>query len=181
MKKLQSNLVTTIILLLVLSLTSFYFINDRGKIVYVDSGRLMSNYKPMIDAKREFEKKQSVWNANIDSLTKDVQSAITKYQKTLTDGSGKEKSLSKELIGAKQKELMNYQNAIKQNAAKEEQTLTAGILNDVNSYLLQYGKKKGYKLILIAANGNIAYAEQNLDITDQVLSDLNSDYHPSLK
>lgn len=130
----------------------------------------------MVEARSEFEKKKKTWEGNIDSLTREVQSAITKYEKTAAAGTTNEKQLSRELINGKQKQLYEYQNAIKQNASQEEQRLTQNVLTTVNTYLLRYGKKQGYKMILIAANGNIAYADPSMDITDKVVEQLNKEY-----
>jgi len=51
-----------------------------------------------------------------------------------------------------------------------------GALSTVNAYLLRYGKKHRYKVILIAANGNIAYADERIDLTDDVVESLNREY-----
>jgi len=154
---------------------SFTLSRNNG-IVYVDSGKLLTGYKSMVEARKEFEKKRSVWQANVDTLSKGVQDAIKKYSKDLSVGSDKEKRLSKELIQTKQKELMDYQNAIKQDASKEEERLNQSVFSTVNNYLQRFGKKNGYKLILIAANGNIAYADPSMDITDKVVEELNREY-----
>ena len=180
-KFIRSPFLTVSILVLVIALSIFIFFINPSKIVYVDSGRLLTGYKAMVQAKAEFEKKQASWQANVDSLTNDVQEAIKKYEKTVALGTDKEKQLAKEFINSKQKDLYNYQNAIKQNAGQEEQKLTQGLFSTVNAYLLRYGKKHGYKLILIANNGNIGYADDGLDITDKIVEDLNKEYGTVVK
>lgn len=152
-----------------------------SRVAYVDSGRLLNGYKAMVEARKDFEKKQSAWQANVDTLTRDVQDAIKKYEKTAALGSDKEKQLARELISTKQKQLYDYQNAVRQNAGQEEQKLTQSVLSTVNSYLLRYGKKHGYKMILIAANGNIAYADPGMDITDRIVEELNKEYAVPVK
>lgn len=171
----RKNILTVILAFLVLFLF-LYSLFFQSKIVYVDSSKLLNGYKAMVQAKAEFEKKQSSWKSNIDSLTNDVQDAIKKYEKSIALGSDNEKKLAKELIGAKQKGLYDYQNAIKQNAGQEEQRLTQSVFSTVNAYLLRYGKKHGYKMILIASNGNIGYAADELDITDKIVEELNKEY-----
>jgi outer membrane protein len=171
----RKNIFSFFLLLLLLSVCIYYFFL-KTKIGYVDSSRLLSGYKSMVEARKELEKKQSVWQGNIDSLAQDVQTAIKTHEKTLAIGSDKEKLLTKEIISSKQKELFDYQNAIKQNASQEEQRLTQSVYSTVNAYLLRYGKLNGYKLILIAANGNIAYADPSLDITDKIVEELNKEY-----
>jgi outer membrane protein len=178
--KLQTILTATLLVLVIFMLFSF-FVFSSDKIAYVDSTRLLNGYKAMVEARKEFEKKQATWNANVDTLMKDVQDAIKKYEKTAATGSDKEKQLAKELISGKQKQLYDYQNATRQNAGQEEQRLTQNVLATVNAYLLRYGKKHHYKMILIAANGNIAYADTDMDITDKVVEELNKEYAVPVK
>jgi len=167
--------------LCVIFLLLYTFVFSRTRIAYVDSNKLLNGYKSMVEARKEFEKKQSAWQANIDTLTRDVQDAIKKYEKTAATGTEKERQMAKDLITGKQKQLYDYQNAIKQNAGQEEQRLTSGVLTTVNTFLDRYGKKNGYRMILIAANGNIAYADPSLDITDRVVEELNKEYSVPVK
>lgn len=157
------------------------FVFHRNELVYVDSAKLLNGYKGMIEARKEFEKKNSVWKANIDTLTADVKNAITKYSKDLAYGTDKEKSLSKELIQNKQRELYDYQTATKQNASQEEDRLNQQVFTTINAFLQNYGKKSHFKLILVASNGNIAYADPGMDITDKIISELNTEYLSSKK
>ena len=171
-----ASLLTVLLVISIIFILLQAFVFHHNDIVYVDSAKLMDGYKGMIEARKEYEKKHSAWQANVDTLTKDVQDAIKKYSKDLALGSDKEKQLSKELIQSKQKELYDYQNAVKQNAAQEEDRLNKNVFSTVNAYLIRYGKKNGYKMILIAANGNIAYADPSMEITDKIVEDLNKEY-----
>ncbi len=178
--KFPSLLTAVLCVVVVFMLLSFYVFSPN-KIAYVDSNKLLSGYKAMVEARKEFEKKQATWNANVDTLMKDVQDAIKKYEKSAAMGTDNEKKMAKELINGKQKQLYEYQNATRQNAAQEEQRLTQNVLSTVNAYLLRYGKKHHYKMILIAANGNIAYADADMDITEKVVEELNKEYSVPVK
>ena len=112
---------------------------------------------------------------------KDVQDAIKKYEKLAATGTEKERQMAKELINGKQKQLYDYQNATRQNAAQEEQRLNQNVLTTVNAFLLRYWKKHHYKMILIAANGNIAYADADMDITEKIVEELNKEYSVPVK
>jgi outer membrane protein len=181
MKFLRLNMVALVSLLIGAFLLLYFFAFANNRIVYVDSNKLLNGYKGMIEARKEYDKKRSAWQANIDTLTKDVQDAIKSYSKNLALGTDKEKQLSKELIQSKQKGLMDYQNAIKQNAAQEEERLNQEVLSTVNAFLLRYGKKNGYKMILVATNGNIAYADPGMEITDRIVEELNKEYSVPVK
>ncbi|PTQ92449.1 periplasmic chaperone for outer membrane proteins Skp [Mucilaginibacter yixingensis] len=150
---------------------------QADKIAYVDSGKILNEYKGAVTAKKEYQSKAKVWQANIDTLTERVKSSIANYEKTLAKMSPKEQALAKELIQTKQKQLTDYQKAIQDNARAEDTKLTQRVVADVNSFLLDYGKRNHYKMILIAnQSGTIAYAREGLDITASVLDELNSGY-----
>jgi outer membrane protein len=55
--------------------------------------------------------------------------------------------------------------------------MTGDVLTQINAYLKKYGKAKGYKIVMAATEyGNIAYADEGLDITADVLVGLNKEY-----
>jgi len=150
------------------------------KTAYVDSGKIMEEYKGSVEAKKEYQAKARVWQANIDTLTNQVRSSIQKYEKSLATMSPKEQAMAKELISTKQKQLNDYQKAIQDNARQEDSKLSQGIVAQINAFLLKYGKDHNYKLILIAnQSGTIAYGREGLDITAQVVDELNAEYIPN--
>src|SRR5258707_7338437 len=87
-----------------------FFKND--KIAYVDSARILNEYKGSAEAKKAFQSKAKVWQANIDTLTNEVKYSIQKYEKSIATLSPKEQELTKQLIQTKQKQLSDYQKAI---------------------------------------------------------------------
>jgi outer membrane protein len=146
------------------------------QIYYVDSSKLLKDYKEMEDARKEYTKKMEAYKANVDTLTSGVQKQIEQYEKESSKMSDREKKLSRELINTRQQELMDYQRAIDQQAREEDQKIMGKVLNNINTYLLEYGKKKNCRYVLVAANGNIAYGNESLDITADVLKELNERY-----
>lgn len=166
-----------VVVVSVLVLCGYVLFFKKDEIAYVDSSKILSEFKGAEEAKKEFGEKTKTWKLNIDSLTTDVQNAIKKYEKDLATMSAKEQVLSKQLLGSRQKQLSDYQNAIKQNAQQVDGKLTQKVVAQVNAYLIKYGKSHNYKLILIAnQSGTIAYAREGLDITKEVIAGLNDDY-----
>jgi outer membrane protein len=166
-------LVNLVVLLIVLYLQ----LRTPDKIVYVDSTKLLNEYKGMQDARKAYQQKTSVWKANIDTLSIEVEDAIKKYEKESAKLTVKERKLSEELIRMKQKQLMEYQQAMNNQAQQEDQKMTGDVLTQVNAYLKKYGEEKGYEIVMAATQyGNIAYADESLDITKEVLEGLNKQY-----
>ena len=151
--------------------------NTSTDVVYIDNDRLLDNYQGMIDARVAFEEKQLVWHANIDTLTLDVTKAIQDFEKSSTQLSQDEQARSKALIKSKQLQLQQYQQAIQQQAQQADTEMTTRVLTQVNTFLVEYGEANDYKVIMGANHsGNILYAQSDLDITDQVLEELNENY-----
>ncbi|MEN0052352.1 MAG: OmpH family outer membrane protein [Mucilaginibacter sp.] len=161
-------------------LFSYFFSNE--KIAYVDSAKIFNDYKGSLEAKKAFQAKAKVWQDNMDTLTNEVKSSIQKYEKTLATMSPKEQALAKQLIQVKQKQLGDYQRGIQDNAKQEDGKLTQSVVAQINAFLVTYGKKHNYKMILIAnQSGSIAYARDGLDITSAVLEELNNEYSTEKK
>jgi outer membrane protein len=160
----------------VLALSVFIFLTPT-KLVYVDSAKLVNEYKGMQDARKTYQQKATTWKANIDTLAQEVQQRIMSYEKESAKLSAKERKLSEELIRVKQKQLMDYQQAMNAQAKQEDEKMTQAVINEVNAYLKKYGKSQGYKIVMAATQyGNIAYADEGLDITEEVLIGLNKEY-----
>jgi outer membrane protein len=166
-----------IINLLGIMALAYLYISTPQKIYYVDSAQLVNGYKGMQDARKAYQQKATTWKANIDTLASEVQQQIVRYEKELSKMTPKEKQLSQELIKTKQNQLIEYQRAMNTQAQQEDGKMTEEVMSQVNAYLKKYGKDHGYKIIMAATQyGNIAYADENLDITKPVLEGLNGEY-----
>lgn len=170
--------------LLLLSLATGYLFwqNKQRKIAYVDSAKLLDGYQAMIDARKGYTVKSQKWQANIDTLSTDIQRAIREHERKAATMTAKERELSTQLLHRKQQELVSYQRAIQQSAQQEDSKSTQQVLTQVNTFLTRYGQTHQYELILIAApSGTIAYAKPSLDLTAEIVQALNQEYHKSAK
>ncbi|MEQ8627856.1 OmpH family outer membrane protein [Ekhidna sp.] len=147
------------------------------KVVYVDTNVLLENYEGMKVARQEFQQKATQWQANLDTLRSELNREIQNYEAGKSGMSTKERELNEKLIGTKQQQLVDYQKGIQQKSQQEDYQMTEQILAEVNAFIESYGKKKGYTYILGANNsGNIVYAEDYLDITEELQEALNKNY-----
>jgi outer membrane protein len=166
-----------IILLLLSGIYFFHFYGNSSKIAFVDAGKLFAEYKGMQIARQAYQKKMDVWQANIDTLTMEVQNGLKKYEKEQAYMTKRERDLSQELLNNKQRQLVDYQRAIQQKAQEEDQHMTTDVVQQINGFLMEYGKSRKFRIIFAATNaGNIVYAEDALDITVDVVARLNKKY-----
>lgn len=152
-------------------------LDPTDEIVFVDAQKLVNEYLGMQDARKEFEAKTQVWKANLDTLRREAESTIRQYEATREKLSARERNLMEELIQSRQEQFLNYQQVISEKIQKEDQELTGKVLATVNTYMKDYGRTRGYRIIMAATQyGNIVYAEEHTDITDDVLEGLNLAY-----
>jgi outer membrane protein len=150
---------------------------QRPSFAYVDSPQLINNFKGMVDARKAFQQKTAGWKANIDTLSNEITARIGKYEKESPRMTAKERQLTQEVIREKQKQLMDYQQALNTQAQQEDARMTGEVLSQINAYIKKYGEQKGYTIVMAATEyGNIAYADKGLDITAEVLEGLNKEY-----
>ena len=80
-------------------------------------------------------------------------------------------------LGNKQQQINNYQQAIQNQIQEEDKKSTQTVINDINDYVKEYGKKNKYKIIFGASGGgNIMYADEATDLTQKILDGLNAEF-----
>lgn len=164
-------------LAIIISFIAFYFAKSGSDLVYVDVNKLVEGYKRTKTVKVEFDKKAAAMKANVDTLIADWQKELKNYEKERTTMTPNELKLKQELLTNKQQQVNGYQEAIQKQMQDEDKKITQTIINDINDYVKEYGKKKGYKIIFGASGGgNIMYADESADLTEEVLKGLNDDY-----
>lgn len=165
------------ILAFVLSGLAVYFAKSSSTLVYVDVNKLIEGYKRTKVAKVEFEKKTGELKSSVDSLIGNWQEELKEYEKERASLSSNELKLKQELLAGKQQKINSYQEAVQKQVQEEDAKITQTVINDINDYIKEYGKKKGYKIIFGASgSGNIMYADETTDLTEDVLKGLNADY-----
>lgn len=169
--------VSLAVLALVASVASYFLLQSNSDLVYVDVNKLLDGYSRTKVERKAFDKKTNVLKANVDSLLTDWQSELKVYEKERASMSKKEVELKQQLLNNKQQQLNNYQQAIQKQIQEEDQKMTQTVINDINAYVKDYGKNNGYPIIFGAGgNGNIMYAADASDLTEEVLTGLNNQY-----
>lgn len=169
--------ILTIINSVVLGVFLLYHFFAENKVAYVDSSRLINNYKGMTEARTAYQQKAQVWKANVDTLIHEVQLQIQKYEKESAKMTLRERELSKQLIQTKQQQAIDYQKATNEKATQEDNEMTRNVVDQINAYVKEYGKKHNCRIIFAATEyGNIAYASEDLDVTAEILEELNKRY-----
>jgi outer membrane protein len=149
--------------------------SQEGKIGYVDSMRLRTEFREFQDAQAEFDKDVQVWQDQIAELEQVVDSLKQDFEKTkllLSEAKRKEKEENLKAQEVEYQRLTNDVFGPGGLAEKRNAELTKPILEKINQVLEKIATEENFIMIFDSVNGNIAYAKQNLDLTDLVLEEL---------
>jgi outer membrane protein len=150
------------------------------KIAYVRSADLVDKYMGMMEAKNIYKDKMAQWKSNVDTLQNDYQRSVSKYNLEVSGLSKVQRSEREELLKKQEYNIRQYMSALDQKAQEEDDRMTQGVLNQINSYVKEYGEGKGYDVILgLTLHGNVLYGKEAIDITDEVLKGLNDSFKNS--
>lgn len=174
--KLNTAVIISVISLLLGSVLLFDKLSTK-KIAYVRSTELVYNYLGMQEAQRTFREKSEKWKANMDTLQNDYRRSLSRYTAQAGALPGKEREEQESYLRQQQENLMNYSRAVNDNARQEDDKITQAVLNQINSFVEEYGKEHGYDIILGTTNsGSLLYGKETIDITEEVLAALNRNY-----
>lgn len=157
--------------------TGLYLYLSRPKIAFVYNTRLLTEYSGVKEGKKIYDRKLAELRSNLDTLGKELNADVKKFQSNNKSMSAKEKSLSEDMLRKKQQDFLNYKKAVEGQIKEEDQKLSSGVINQINSYMLDYAKDHHYDFIFGVNNdGNVLFAKQSVDVTDDVLKGLNHSY-----
>ncbi len=160
-----------------LTVSTIYYFKSSSELVYVDVNKLIDGYKRTKIVRAEFEDKAKTLNANVDSLMTDWQKELKTYEKERSKMSKKELELKQQLLSNKQQQINNYQQAIQKQIQEEDKKATQTVINDINDYVKAYGKNNKHDIIFGASGGgNIMYASDASDLTEDILIGLNEEF-----
>ncbi|MBN2543041.1 OmpH family outer membrane protein [bacterium] len=174
LKKLIPLLLSIILIAIFCSLS----LAQQVSLAYINSERLRTEYNDFIDAQNKFDSEVSVWEDRSAELEDELLELQREYEKQALLLSEDKKKEKQRLIEEKKEEYQNYLASIFGKGGEAEQRnteLTAPLLDKINVVLQQIAEEYGYTIILDAATGAIAYATDELDITDIVLEELNKE------
>lgn len=148
------------------------------KIAYVNSDTLLANYDYFKDKQAALEKKATQLQSEYENRAKGLQSEISTFQRTAGQMTINQAKAAEEDLRKKQQNLMQYQQNLSSQLMQEESKVNEELYQNVSEYLKELGKNKDFEVVLTYTKGSgVLYADDSLDITQQVLADLNERYN----
>ncbi len=149
--------------------------SQEGRIGYVDSMRLRTEFKEFKDAQAKFDQDVKTWEDEAAQMGKTIDSLKADLEKTsliLSQAKRQEKEDSLEVQQRRYQKFTNDVFGPGGKAEKRNAELTKPILDKINLVLEKIATEENIIMIFDSVNGNIAYAKKTLDLTDLVLEEL---------
>lgn len=172
------NYLLLFLIVLVIGVGSIFIIRySSQKLAYVRSSELVSKYKGMQEASALYKEKMAKWQANIDTLEVDYQRSVGKYNLEFSKLSATSRKESQESLQKQRQNIQQYVKTLDEKAREEDEKMTVGVINQINSFVESYGKDNGYDFIFgTTQDGNILYGSKGKDITEDIITALNNSY-----
>ncbi len=147
-------------------------------IVYVNADTLLEKYEYFKDIRTKLEEKAKKAQADLQSRSNAFQREVADYQQKAPTMSATDRQSTEERLARKQDELARHNQNASASFAQEEASENEKLYSRITDYLKKHAKENGYKLVLTysASNPGVLYADERLEITNEVLTALNAAY-----
>ena len=150
---------------------------NSGTIVYVNSDSLLDEYDFYKDKKSEFEAAQSKIKEELRSQSEKLQRDVETYQKQAIGMTDKERADKENDLGMRQQGLMQRKEELLSRLDEQQGKSSEELYAKLNAYLKKHNEGKNFSFVLgYQRGGGILFANDSLNITDEVLQGLNKEY-----
>lgn len=162
------------------SVAGLFIGRHRLKVGYVRTTELVYGYSGTNEAHQVYERKRQNWQGMLDSLSAEYQKALAVYTSDRASLSTSARQEREKWLEQQHRNLEGQRADFEGRIRDEDQRMTQGVLNQINSMGQQYGRENGFDLILSTTqSGSILYGDDALDITKPLLEMLNRNYNPA--
>jgi len=147
------------------------------RIGYIDSGRIFQEYSVAKDAQAQFDRKVEGWRAQ--SAEKENQ--VAQLRAEVRDQGPILSTLKRqEKDEALQRAISEYEKFLqdiwgpKGRAVQENEQATVEVVAQIRSVVEKIATQKGLVMVFDSSSGFILYADRTLDLTNEVLQELNT-------
>jgi len=157
--------------------------SNKDKIVYLNSDSLSEKYQYFKDIKSKLENKVKKAQADLQSKSTAFQREVAEYQKNAATMSAADRQATEQKLARKQDELARLDQTASSSIAKDESEEFNNVYNKITEFLKKHAAENGYKLVLTYSKTNptVLYADPSLEITNEVIKQLNEEYKSSNK
>ena len=155
-------------------------VNADAKIVYINMDTLLNNYTQSRELNEAFLKKLEANRTELNIKVKNFDREAAEFRNKVENNGFMPRERAEQAqmdLMIKQQNLQKLQQEMTENAQREQMEINRKLYDAITNFLTEYNKAKGFQLILSTTlGGNVLFAQEGFDITNEVVSQLNEQY-----
>lgn len=168
------HFIITLCLVMAVLFLVYKEVKPSEKLAYLDSTKVFIEYNGTKKYKEAYDNEYKNWEAKYDTLLFEYENMVTIFKKDSSKMNDGEIKTEMQNISKKIDQIERYKKSISDMSDKKDKELSEKINAEINSYVEKYGEENGYKIIFGATSmGNVVYGDTILDITDEILLEIN--------
>lgn len=144
------------------------------RVAYVDVQKALSSSKAGADAQKRYEGELKRAQSQIDSKKSEYEKLQQSLEKQRASLNAKALSDKEEELISMEKDLKRSFQDKKEELRRENMRLVGELVNRIRKVVDDYGKEKGFTLILERGSQSVLYADSSIDITEEVVKRFDS-------
>jgi len=151
----------------------------NSTIAYVNLDSVISQYQMTKDLSSTVEKKGKEFEADLSTKQKNLQNSAQDFSYKAQRGLEVRAKLEEmqQKLAMEEQNLYKLRDSYAMQIQEENTVMLRKVMNSVMEYLKEYNKSKNYHYIMgNTFDGKILYANESLDITQDVIKGLNNNY-----
>ena len=155
-------------------------VNADAKIVYINMDTLLNNYTQSRELNEAFLKKLEANRTELNIKVKNFDREAAEFRNKVENNGFMTRERAEQAqmdLMIKQQNLQKLQQEMTENAQREQMEINRKLYDAITNFLTEHNKAKGFQLILSTTlGGNVLFAQEGFDITNEVVSQLNEQY-----
>lgn len=147
---------------------------NNDKTAYVDTTVLIQEYSEMKEVEAGFNERSEILKRELDSAAQGFQQEVMEFRDNAATMSEAERQVAQDELMRKQQMLQQEQQMRSGQLRQEGDVVIDSLITKVKDFVKVYGEENDYTYIFGSnESANIMYAEEGLDITQEILQKLN--------
>ena len=139
---------------------------EEIKLGYIDTVKIFAEFKETVEAEEVYSKEVEIWKKKAEEMEQEIAKMREEIQSQSLMMSEEKLSERKLELQQKFETYQQYMNDIfgeEGEAARRNRELTEPIVEKINGVIAKLAEEEGYTIVFDAAQGNIVYAEKEMD------------------
>ena len=170
----KSQKILNILFGLTLYILFYLFATKKTKVACIDNNKVISSYPGIEQAAKKLQAKELELKSKADTLTGEFQTKLREYEKKKGKMNDSEIQVAEDELRMMQERFKHFSTINDDKFKKEQVQVTEKAIEEINKIIARYAKDKGYSVVLGAnSTGSVVYADETIDITEEIINILN--------